>query len=95
MEQRHRSFLNTHSQSVAKAKRQGRPPPFVFLNVGVIALVDGFLQFRACAEFGNFARGNLDGGPGLRITSVASFLDETENVPKPISATRSPFSMQR
>ena len=39
----------------------------------LLALVDGFLQFRACGEFGNFARGNLDGGPGLRITSVASF----------------------
>jgi len=55
-----------------KQKRQGRPPAVIFeIKETLLAAVDSLLEFGAWSEFLLPAGSNFNGGPGLRIASIA------------------------
>src|SRR5438034_8802717 len=79
------------TRTLKKEKRQGRSLPLTRKNVALLAAVDRLLEFGPGGEFCYFAGRNLDCGSVCGLRPLRAFLCETEKVPKPISATRSPF----
>ena len=78
----------------ARAAKNGRADPLPFsydLRNSRLLLVDSLLQFGPGSKLRDFAGSDFNRRAGLWIASVACFSRETEKVPKPINATRSPL----
>ena len=77
-----------------KQKRQGRPPAVLFNRQFQICgyfLLTAFFSSAPGVNFATFRAAILIVAPVCGLRPFRAFLCDTENVPKPISATRSPF----
>src|SRR5579863_1050312 len=86
--------LSSAFLSIHKEKRQGRPPA-VFRNrqfrILRYFLLTAFFSSAPGVNFATLRAAILMVAPVCGLRPLRAFLCDTENVPKPISATRSPF----
>src|SRR5580704_1993886 len=82
------------TRSPHQQKRQGRPPAVLFHRQFQICgyfLLTAFFSSAPGVNFATFRAAILIVAPVCGLRPFRAFLCDTENVPKPISATRSPF----
>src|SRR5271167_2534431 len=79
----------------AKQKRQGRPLPFSSFESSnqkpYLLRLTAFLSSAPAENFATLRAAILIVAPVCGLRPLRAFLAETEKVPKPINATRSPF----
>src|SRR5579863_6918934 len=86
--------LSSAFLSIHKKKRQGRPPAVFFnrqFQIRAYFLLTAFFSSAPGVNFATFRAAILIVAPVCGLRPFRAFLCDTENVPKPISATRSPF----
>src|SRR5690349_7166742 len=76
--------------SFRKAKRQGRPPAVARKRLPYF-LLTAFFNSAPGVNFATLRAAILIVAPVCGLRPLRAFLSDTENVPKPIRATRSPF----
>src|SRR5437764_3111747 len=74
-----------------RKKRQGRPPAVRGNRIPNYFLFTAFLSSAPGVNFATLRAAILMVAPVCGLRPLRAFLWETENVPKPMRATRSPF----